>query len=286
MVTALTSVISGYLFKWKTDLLGKRNVPRLSPDINCRNEEIVVSLTSFGRRVSQNVVYYTIISILKQTVKPNRIILWLDKDKWNENNIPLKLKFLITKGLEVKFCDENIKSFEKLVPTIKICPNSVIITVDDDLIYPNRMIEDLYIIHLKHPDAIVCRNSLNPIIKNKKLLPYRQWDNLQNKSFNGAYIFPQGFGGVLYPPNALHKDVINKDLFMKLCPYADDVWFWIMGLLNHTEKINIRNASLYGFDAFYQKMHKGAALADINVDENMNDFQIEKVLSYYKIQII
>ena len=84
MVTALTSVISGYLFKWKTDLLGKRNVPRLSPDINCRNEEIVVSLTSFGRRVSQNVVYYTIISILKQTVKPNRIILWLDKDKWNE----------------------------------------------------------------------------------------------------------------------------------------------------------------------------------------------------------
>ena len=285
MVTALISVIGGYLFKWKTDLLGKRYVPRLLSD-NCRKEEIVVSMTSFGRRVSQNVVYYTIISILKQTVKPDRIILWLDRDKWNDNNIPFKLKFLVTKGLEVKFCDENIKSFEKLIPTIKVCPNSVIITVDDDLIYPSRMIENMYNIHLKHPDAIICRKSLNPILKNKEILPYRQWDNLQNKNFSGAYIFPQGFGGVLYPPNSLHKDVVNKDLFMKLCPYADDVWFWIMGLLKHTKKININKSALYGFDAFYQKMHKGAALADINVEENMNDIQIEKVLSYYKIQII
>jgi hypothetical protein len=41
-------------------------------------------------------------------------------------------------------------------------------------------------------------------------------------------LLPTGVGGVLYPPHALHSDVTDSTLFMKLCPTADDLWFYWM----------------------------------------------------------
>ncbi len=40
---------------------------------------------------------------------------------------------------------------------------------------------------------------------------------------------------MLYPPHSLDKIVTNKDLFIKLAPSADDVWFWAMALLQGTK---------------------------------------------------
>ena len=48
-------------------------------------------MTSYGRRVEKSVVYYSLVSILRQTVKPDRIILCLDGIKWNDENLPKKL---------------------------------------------------------------------------------------------------------------------------------------------------------------------------------------------------
>jgi hypothetical protein len=39
-----------------------------------------------------------------------------------------------------------------------------------------------------------------------------------------------GYGGVLYPPGSLHDDATNRDLFEKLAPAADDLWFKAMAI--------------------------------------------------------
>ena len=41
--------------------------------------------------------------------------------------------------------------------------------------------------------------------------------------------------GVLYPPHTLYSDVSREDLFIRLAPDADDVWFWAMAVLNGTK---------------------------------------------------
>lgn len=55
-----------------------------------RKEKVIVSLTSYGRRVSDT-VYYTLISLLRQTYKPDAIILWLDYENWNDEKIPRRV---------------------------------------------------------------------------------------------------------------------------------------------------------------------------------------------------
>ncbi|MDD6026392.1 MAG: glycosyltransferase, partial [bacterium] len=41
-----------------------------------------------------------------------------------------------------------------------------------------------------------------------------------------------GVGGVLYPPHSLRKDMMDVDLFTKIAPSTDDIWFWAAGVLN------------------------------------------------------
>ncbi|MDR0763178.1 MAG: hypothetical protein LBF01_01600, partial [Bacteroidales bacterium] len=104
------------------------------------DETLIVSLTTHGKRIYE--VYLAIESILRQTLKPNKIILWLSKNKFNENNIPLILKKQQQRGLEIAFC-EDVKSYTKLIPTLQMYPQAVIITVDDDILYPFDLIENL-----------------------------------------------------------------------------------------------------------------------------------------------
>ncbi len=47
------------------------------------------------------------------------------------------------KGLTIDWC-EDIKSYKKLIPTLKKYPDAIIVTADDDLIYDNKWLEQLY----------------------------------------------------------------------------------------------------------------------------------------------
>lgn len=89
----------------------------------------------------------------------------VDYKKWNENNLPIKLRSLIAKGVEFMFC-EDIRSYTKLIPVMKAYPNDYIITVDDDIIYDKKTIENLLEASSSSPDAVCCLNASRPIIKN------------------------------------------------------------------------------------------------------------------------
>ena len=111
------NAIIGYIYKFAIDL-------HLLAIPNLRNmdNDIVVSLTSYGRRVRTNVVYYTLVSLLRQKTQPDKILLWLAEDEWNDEIIPVKLKRLKEKGVEILYC-RDIKSYKKLIPTIKEYPD-------------------------------------------------------------------------------------------------------------------------------------------------------------------
>ena len=51
-----------------------------------------------------------------------------------------------------------------------------------------------------------------------------------------------GSGGVLYPPHSLSDLAVRDDIFMKLIPTQDDVWFFAMALLN-----NVKIKAVSGF---------------------------------------
>lgn len=115
------------------------------------DRNVTVSLTSFGERI--NWVDVVIESLMEQTVKANRIVLWLDRRLSGGSLLPASLGRLGKRGLEIRFCTD-VGPATKLIPSLKEFPDDIIITVDDDQIYDYDLLDRLLTAHRIHPEAI------------------------------------------------------------------------------------------------------------------------------------
>lgn len=228
-----------------------------------RNPQLIVSLTSFPARI--NDVHVTINTLLRQSVKPDRLILWLAEEQFlnKEKDLPQNLLELKSLGLEIMWC-EDLKSYKKLVPTVKKYPNDIVVTADDDLYYKEDWLEGLYNAYLRNPNIVQTRRGCRIKILNDKITV------LKPRNYNFDYNFPTDFNnllmggaGTLYPPNSLHKDIFNIEQIKKLIPTHDDIYFWLMVILN-----NVKIGVVGGFDysLFYTESAKNEGLCKQNTN--------------------
>lgn len=252
----------------------------VSDTIYDSGKQLIVSLTTYDKRLYE--VYLTIESIFQQTVKPNKVILWLADDMQNIP-IPQTLKNQQKRGLEIRFC-KDIRSYKKLIPTLQAYPNDIIITVDDDVIYSPDTIELLYNSYLSDSDCVHCNFAREIGIKDGGIMPYTSWKTVTENNFKSKTVFPVGCGGVLYPPHILAEEVMDDTVFMDICKLADDVWFKAMSLKNgHECKTTLLNVHehLYIDNPMWQS--KGLTLT--NANQGYNDLQIKSVFSRFNINI-
>lgn len=255
---------------------------RVKPGVLAKDNDIVLSLTSYGRRVNASVPY-TIYWLFKQKVKPSKIVLWLDEDNWNGENIPTRLRFLMKYGLEIKFC-KDIKSYKKLVYSLQSYPDKPIVTIDDDLLYYRGLLKDIVEKYKENPASIIAMRYHQPAWKSRgeSLLPYKRW-KMAPEEMKDIPCMPTTGGGALFPPHCFNEEAVNEKDFMSLSPTADDVWFWAMALYNQTKIVGIGRDMYYPIDAFYQNLHKGSALEHQNVENDSNDNQIKAVFDYFHL---
>jgi hypothetical protein len=242
--------------------------------------ELVVSLTTYGRRLYD--VYLTIETIMRQTMKANKIILWLEEALKN-TDIPLILQKQQGRGLEIKYCEDN-KSYNKLIPSLYEFPEAIIITIDDDCLYDFDIIENLFTAHLDSPRYIYALR-LHRMKSNSKntLEPYSKWE-WEYEGFDvSALNFPTGIGGVLYPPHCFSPEVFNKAVFRKTCEYADDVWFKAMSLMNGVLSKKAHSKNKGGRDYLINNNVQDITLAQKNNDGSKNDIQIKAVFEKYNL---
>jgi len=197
-------------------------------------KQVIVSLTSFPAAIP----YATkaIKSILAGSVLPDKIVLYLTFSQFSNNGIPEELHTLKEKNpiFEIRNYDQDIRSYRKLIPALKDFPDAVIVTVDDDVAYHPNMLRSLLLLHEKYPDAILTHRAKR-ILLNK---PYRKWPKYRWYHFLAKRIHSSfcniqtGVGGVLYPPNALKEDMLDVELFTKIAPTTDDIWFWAAAVAN------------------------------------------------------
>ena len=256
----------------------------LSPKNIQMRKKIIISLTSFPKRI--NKVYLTIESLMHQKVKPNKIVLWLTKEEFPKgiNQLPKELLRLRKRGLEIFFSKVNLRSYNKILWSLKKYPNSLIITVDDDVLYDKNLIHDLYKKHKKYPSEIICRTAHTLEKKSpNKLKDYneRTYNFLQKEEKPMVKIIAEGVAGVLYPPKAFDEEVFNIKNIKKLAPTADDIWLRAMALKNGTKylraKFNENKATMEIPGS--QKI----GLYKINQLENQNNKQLKNVFDYYNL---
>ena len=248
---------------------------------------LIISLTSFPQRMYE--IHYTLYSLLTQTVKPAKVILWLGIEQFpnKEKDIPKKVLQFLNYGLEIKWCN-NTKSYKKLIPALKEFPNDVIVTIDDDIRYHPNMLRDLVRLHKRLPNAIIAHR----VRKIKLNTPYRKWRKYKwydfiFKKYHFSYLAMQtGVGGVLYPPHSLDEKMLDPALFMAMAPTNDDVWFWAAAVSSGTYVVPLPNG---------QRTAKGVgkpmeyALMNVNLKsgKDRNREALERILEYFpKIRII
>lgn len=237
---------------------------------------LIISLTSFPARIDS--VTVVINSLLKQTYKADKIILWLGKDQFpnHDKDLPDDLLDLCKKGLEIQYV-KDIRSYTKLIPALQKYPDATIITVDDDIVYGCHMVEKLVREHKKHPQDILChRITKFSYEKGKFYTTVGGHDYWRGASYLNKLT---GVGGVLYPPHCLHREILDEKLFKDLAPTNDDLWFWCMAVLNGT---GIRVVKRPEYVLHYVPNTQEVGLCQIN-DNGPKLFwvQLNNLLNYY-----
>lgn len=197
---------------------------QITPREHGLDAPLIVSLTSFPQRF--DVLPLTLKSLLRQTIKPDMVMLWIAHDDFEQ--LPDTVLELRSQGLKIRQT-ENFKSYKKLIPALREIPNAYIATADDDLYYPPNWLEGLVNTAVGYPGRVIANRAHRISYQSDgQMESYEHWKKNISGSLEGPEIFATGNAGVLYPPGSLHPDVLRSDFFMSLCPNADDLWFYWM----------------------------------------------------------
>lgn len=262
----------------------KKTAHKVGMGINTepREEKYIVSLTSFPARI--NDIWISIETVMRQTFKPDMIILWLADEQFPDRKLPQSLLDLEKRGLTIRFC-ENLRSHTKYYFTFKEYPDATVITVDDDCYYPKDILENLVKMHKKYPEAI-CANRAHKITftADNKLKPYRKWiHNYKGILSPDRLLVATGVSGVLYPPHSLSETIFDKEVFKKICFFADDLWLKVNTDLKGTQVVT---TTKFNKDLVAVSKTQNERLVSQNSFGGGNDEQFQNVIKHFNFDAI
>ena len=246
------------------------------------NSEVVVSLTSYPARIKY--IWLTIETLLHQSTKPQKIVLWLSRVQFpNElQDLPKSLLSQRPRGLDIRFVDGDIRSHKKYYYIFQEMPEQLIMFADDDIIYPSDTIEGL----LSEYKAMGADNAVvhkyGYIIqydKDGNRTPYNSWPSYYESSESANLFFGSG-GGTLLKPSSLYEDTCNIELALKLAPKADDIWLNAMCRLAGCPIHKIQDGPILSI-----QNKEDSPLYKQNMRQGQNDLQLSTVSNYYSEKI-
>jgi len=201
---------------------------------------VYLSLTSIYN--NQNRLLLTLQSVLSQTLIPDKVFIYLsefpsffDNGFENKQITNTNLLNLINNNhiINIKW-GKDIGPFGKLLPLLedKWNEDCIIITIDDDTIYSNNLIENLVHDYYNYKCVINYR-SFTPSFNHIDNFDYHKRKDLEKLSL---YNFPTGKGGILYKPEFFKKTnnlIFDQNIYLNTCSKQDDIWFYIIRILNN-----------------------------------------------------
>lgn len=244
-----------------------------------RDEKIIISLTSFPARI--DVSYYAIKSLMLQSCKADRIILWLAETQFPDHQVPRRFKKLTDRGLEIRFCDD-LRSHKKYFYALQEQKsNELIVTYDDDIIYESDSIEKLLRAHRLYPDCIICNRgneiTLNP---DRSIKPYGQWKIYSDEGVGvpSMLLQPSTGAGCMYPYGCMPESTFDLTLMQKCAWSADDLWMRFNSIQNGIRIVKTRKENATLCLVFNSQME---SLTTVNNIGGENDRVLDRLLKQF-----
>jgi len=241
-----------------------------------RSVPVIVSMTSYPGRI--RTTWIALETLMRQTVKPQQIVLVLNEQEFPNRVIPKSLERRQRRGLEVLWVEKNGRSYDKLLPVRQTFPEATIVTCDDDKFFPPALIESLYEASQLNSNAVIGSRGWKINLSSDTSINYGVNWSRASAGYVGADILTPGGNGCLYPYDSLHPSVDSLDAAVKICPTADDIWFWSAALKNQTSFLCLGMPPHRPITT-----SRGAgALSALNITEN--DTQFQAALDYFEIR--
>lgn len=277
-----------FLFRWTFSwinyifLLIKVRILSVKPFnskiVGIENSNVIVSLTSYHSRFPK--LKLTLESLFRQITESNYSVLLIlsEEDIKEYGGLPDGIDNFIKKGLVLKIVSENIKSFKKAFYSYDY--NIPIVTADDDIYYPSYWLQFLLSEAEKQPNTVLAYRGHYALSDGQVFHPYIRWMNWSNYNYinKPSYNFmPTGTSGVYYPVGSLKGLKESLDLFLSLCPHADDFWLKYLTVKNGymAKRISLKNIHFQTTNICEED-----SLSSINVILGKNDVQFNNILQY------
>jgi hypothetical protein len=220
----MTIVFAVSYYKVSTKSVASTNIT--SEPFENNSSEIIVSMTTSPKRIGN--IEPLLKCISNQSIPPNKIVLNLPfifkRTNMEFDEIP---DFIINNPfVRINRC-EDIGPSTKILPTALLFsdPETIIISVDDDIEYRDNFIETLIKYSSKHPDAVITGESFMRI---------KSTEDAIDKTATYAELV-EGYSAVLYKKKFLDKIPIEEFIkYPRFCYMADDFL-----LSNYLRKNNI-----------------------------------------------
>ena len=243
---------------------------------NHKKQQIIVSLTTFPARIL--CASKVIRSMLHQTVRADKVILCLAEEQFPERKLPKEITDIKNHRFQIIW-GEDLKPHKKYYYAMKMYPESIIITVDDDIYYPDNLLEKLVESYKKFPHAVSClRGHTIKIEKDGKFASYAEWHNYKKIIGEPSLlVLPTGVGGVLYPPRIFPQELFDAEAIRKTCLMTDDLWLKWWQLVNKVPCVLVQE----DFELAYIEQSQEQALWKTNVDGNQNETNWKNITEFY-----
>ena len=215
-----------------------KSVPIESLSLNRekRDVKLVFTLTTFPDRI--DTVQYTLRSLYMQTLKPDRVILWLAESEFSGKSLPNSILEFEKVGLEIRYCDNLFghKRYYQLLAEQR--EDECIVMFDDDILFQPKVVERLYQVWKNNPGCIVCeRGQELTFEKDGSVMNPGRWSTNSSVGIKkpSYRLLASPGGGCLVPPHALYKDADNPELIKKYALKTGDIWLMFMAAQNDTK---------------------------------------------------
>lgn len=252
--------------------------------LRAERPKIVVSLTTIPERI--NGLKYTIGSLLKQTLKPDEIAVNIPMKtlKGKEYIIPSWLTEMRNTRVKLYRPETDYGPASKLLFTLKReSPDTKIIVVDDDHVYPPILIETLVRYSDRYPDNAITTFPKNFIRHglNKPPTMGRAWSWLTSQGFNhrspNKSDLVMGVFGFVVKPRFFNDDIFDYSDKPDELKWVDDVHFSGQLSLNNIDILTPAfNANMLAI-AVYNQQRKIGLITTVNAN-GQND---NKSMAYY-----
>lgn len=187
-------------------------------------------MTTYPARFNSALV--AIKSINKQTIKPHALIINISEEDWQaaKSDFIDDAKLAFDGEVIVEPC-VNLKPANKIIPTAQKYKDNIIVTFDDDIVYPSDRAEKLIEKHNEYPQNPIAFRTRRVSFDNEKPMPYGSWQIAYDVEGPNKLNFPTSVSGSLYPSNFFPDSFFDIDNYVKLSHSADDVWTYFHVLL-------------------------------------------------------